>query len=72
MMTGPPARDDRHNANGHREPADAAGQADGDPADGSRASLAAFWALVLQRFRDYALRTSDLPVRPQRHGQDSQ
>jgi hypothetical protein len=59
MMTGPPAPDDRHRANGRRAPA--AGRAGGDPADARRARLASFWLVVLQRFRDYAQRPASRP-----------
>ncbi len=70
-MTGPPAPDDPLPGNGHKGLTAAVGRAGGDPVDARPARLAAFWALVLQRFRDYAHKNSDLAVRPERpHEQD--
>jgi hypothetical protein len=70
MLTTPPAPDDRHRANGHRTPAAAAGYAGSDPAGSRRARLASFWVVALQRFRDYAHKTSDPADRPQRQHEE--
>jgi len=70
MMTGPLARDDRCPGNGQREPAAAAGAAGGDPFDARRVRLAGLWALVLQRFRDYAHKNTDPAARPARQHEE--
>lgn len=69
MMTGPPAPDDRRGGNGQRPPARACGSPGDDPLEARRARLAAFWALVLRRFHDYA-RSSDLAGRPEGHSKE--
>ena len=56
MTAGLPVPDDRQRGNGQPPPAGVPGLPGGDPFDARRASLAAFWALVLRRFRDYAHR----------------
>jgi len=56
MTTGPPVPDDRQHGNGRPPPAGALGLPGGDPPDVPGASLCAFWALVLRRFRDCAHR----------------
>ena len=58
MTTGPPAPDNRPRANGHQPATGHAGRGaaswlDGELFDSRRARLAAFWALVLRRFRAY-------------------
>jgi hypothetical protein len=70
-MSGAPAPDDRHRGNGHREPG-RAGQAGCDPVDAWRARLAGLWTVALQRFRDYAHRsTSGRAARPARHDEEN-
>ena len=54
-MTG---SDDRQGGNGQRLPEEAGGFPGDDPLEARWARLAAFWALVLRRFHDYA-RNSD-------------
>lgn len=53
MRTEPPAPDDRRRGNGYVGAGAAGWQAVG-PLDSRWAGLAAFWALVLRHFRDYA------------------
>jgi hypothetical protein len=54
MTTRRPPPDDRPSGNGYgRLPAGVPGPGQ-DPFDAQRARLAAFWALVLRRFRAYA------------------
>jgi hypothetical protein len=64
MRTGPPAPGDRQRGNCH--PGPAASWPATDSLDARRARLAAFWALVLRRFRDYAHRISG----PEQQGEE--
>lgn len=60
MRTGPPAPDDRQRGNGHLGTSAAGWRAAG-PLDSRWAQVAAFWALVLRQFRDYANRDAGPP-----------
>jgi hypothetical protein len=85
MMARPPAPDDRQlgrcppghghpgngqHGNGQHGPADGAGRPGDDPPGAQRARLAAFWALVLRRFRGYAQGSSDAAAGQERDEED--
>ena len=57
-MTKPPAPDDGPAGNGQPRHASGAGHPGDDPLEAYRARLASFWALVLDRFRAFARRSS--------------
>lgn len=64
MMTGSHAPDDRRGRRQAATTRKACGSPGDDPLEVRRARLAAFWALVLRRFHDYA-RTSHPAARPE-------
>jgi len=57
-MTKLPAPDDQPPRNGPLRYASDAGHPGSDPLEAQRARLASFWALVLDRFRAFAQRSS--------------